>query len=81
MSTWMIFWWLYSICFLFNLGTIFAFTTKDPEYKAQKFSYSQHLCGSLACAFVLAFFLIMGIWITFVVTDNAKSGWTLIKKE
>jgi hypothetical protein len=77
MSSWMIYWWLYSVCFLYMFGTMFAFTTNDPEFKSKKYPSKQHYFGNVLWAGFCSMFLVLGAWFIWEVTERAKYGWSV----
>lgn len=70
---------LYTLCFLFNLGTIFACIRQEKEM--EDWPYGAQLFVSFAISLGLSTCLLLGCWFAWVQSDNGKHGWSLMPLE
>lgn len=75
MSTLQIYWWLVSVCFLWNYGTWFSWSVRDPV--THKYAYWNHAVTAGIAAGICSVFLIIGLYVVYTGTKNAKYGWSL----
>lgn len=75
MSTLQIYFWLVSVCWLWSFGTWFSWSVNDPT--VEKYSYWNHFITAGIASTGCSLFLILGLWVVYTGTKDAKYGWSL----
>lgn len=79
MSTLQIYAWLWTVCFLWSVGTLFAWATNDEVLGKVKLNHpwKSNMTMAVLVAAGCSLFLILGLYCVWMISDGGKFGWGL----